>query len=81
MRRYRTRFLNPRNNRLSAVRAEWKFLLHGTDDPIEARMTRCNQRLFGFGQSAVQELPGWYEPKKYPIRNANSSAGLRFLGY
>jgi hypothetical protein len=81
MKRYRTRFLNPQNNRLSAVREEWRFLLHGTDDPIEARMTRCYQRLFGFGQSAVQELPGWYDPKKYPIRNGNSNAGLRFLGY
>jgi hypothetical protein len=34
-----------------------------------------------FGQSATQELPGWFDPKKYPIRNANSNAGLRFLGY
>lgn len=81
MKRYRTRFLNPQNNPLSAVRAEWRFLLHGTDEPIEARMTRCNRLLFGFGQSAVQELPGWYAPNKYPIRNGNSSAGLRFLGY
>lgn len=81
MKRYRNRFLNPQNNPLSTVRTEWGFLLHATDDPIEARMTHCYQRLFGFGQSAVQELPGWYDPKKYPIRNANSNAGLRFLGY
>ena len=81
MKRYRTRFLDPQHNRLSAVKEEWAFLLHRTDAPIEVRMTRCYQRLFGFGQSAVQELPGWYDPKKYPIRNANSNAGLRFLGY
>jgi hypothetical protein len=81
MKRYRTRFLNPQNNRLPTVREEWKSLLHGTDYPIEVRMSRCYQRLFGFGKSAVQELPGWYDPKKYPIRNANSNAGLKFLGY
>jgi hypothetical protein len=81
MKRYRSRFLDAENNSLSAIRNEWRFLLHGAGDPIEARMTRCSQQLFGFGQSAVQELPGWYDPKKYPIRNGNSNAGLRFLGY
>jgi hypothetical protein len=44
-------------------------------------MTHCYERLVGFGQSATQELPGWFDPRKYPIRNANSNAGLRFLGY
>jgi len=81
MRRNRTKFLNPKNNQLSAIKKEWEFLLHGIDVPIEVRMTHCYERLVGFGQSATQELPGWFDPKKYPIRNANSNAGLRFLGY
>jgi len=79
MKRNRTKFRD--ENQLSTIKQEWEFLLHETDVPIEARMTRCYERLIGFGQSAVQELPGWYNPKKYPIRNGNSNAGLRFLGY
>ncbi len=75
------KMLNPKNNSLQTVRDKWKFLLYRTDLPIELRMTKCYEGLFGFGQSAVQELLGWFDPKKYPIRNSNSSAGLRFLGY
>jgi hypothetical protein len=81
MGRNRMRFLSPKNNRLQAIRDQWEFLLHKTDVPIEVRMSRCYEGLVRFGQSAVQELPGWYHPKQFPIRNANSNAGLRFLGY
>jgi hypothetical protein len=81
MRRNRTRFLNSKNNSLARIKNEWEYLLHEPNAPMEVRMTRCFQRLLHFGPSAVQELPGWYDPKKYPIRNANSNAGLRFLGY
>jgi hypothetical protein len=57
------------------------LLLHRQDVPIEVRMTRCYEQLDRFGKSAVQELLGFYDPKHYPVLNANSSAGLRFLGY
>jgi hypothetical protein len=76
-----SRFLNPKNNSLHVIKNVWNLLLHRTDMPIEIRMTRCYEHLDRFGQSAVQELLGWNDPKMYPIRNANSDAGLRFLGY
>jgi hypothetical protein len=33
------------------------------------------------GKAAIQETLGYYDPDKYPLRNANTNAGLRFLGY
>lgn len=76
----RVRFLNPRNNDLSDIRAGWKELLHSTGAP-SARMERCRARLNYFGRSAIPELLGFYWPEKYPLRNRNVNAGLRFFGY
>jgi hypothetical protein len=49
--------------------------------PEEERMQACNDTLRFFGTSSVQELLGWFYPERYPIRNNNSDAGLRFLGF
>ena len=77
----RNKFLNSQNNALRDVRTAWKRLLHQTSLPIEQRMTQCAERLVAFGPSAVQELVGWFAPTRYPLRNANADAGLRFLGF
>ena len=52
------------------------------------RLRRCaipNEQLqfvaIRVGKSAIQETLGYYDPDTYPIRNANTNAGLRFLGY
>jgi hypothetical protein len=76
----RYKFLNPENNELEAIRKAWKILLHGKGK-VEERMQECDDALHFFGTSSVQELLGWYYPDDYPIRNSNSDAGLRFLGY
>jgi hypothetical protein len=74
------KFLNPNNNIVEKIRAAWKKLVHGHGSE-EERMHACSKALRFFGTSSVQELLGWYYPERYPIRNNNSDAGLRFFGY
>lgn len=76
----KTRFLNPANNSLSAIRVNLNSLLHGEGD-IKVRLVKCRDALKYFGDSSVQELVGFYDPISYPIRNGNSNAGLRYFGY
>jgi len=74
------RFLNPQNNTLDKIIAAWKHLLHGNGHE-EDRMHECGDALRFFGTSSIQELLGWYYPDRYPIRNYNADAGLRYLGF
>ena len=74
-------FLNPENNTLDTIREAWKSLLHDSELPIEERMEACNQKLFRFGKSAIQELISFYEPDEYPVMNRNANSGMRFFGY
>lgn len=76
----KSRFLNPDNNDLNQIRGAWENLLYGKD-PLQARMTHCKNSLYSFGRSSIQELLGFFKPDEYPLRNRNSSAGLRFFGY
>ncbi len=73
-----SRFLN--GNSPDMIRKSWSDLIHGSGE-VKFRMNNCNSALFGFGKSAIQETLGYYDPDKYPLRNANTNAGLRFLGY
>lgn len=74
------KFLKTENNTIENIRDAWKHLLHD-NGPEQERMRTCNNALRFFGPSSVQELLGWYYPNKYPIRNNNSDAGLRYFGY
>jgi hypothetical protein len=73
-----SRFL--KGNDLDTIRRSWSELIHGSGE-VKFRMNNCNSALFGFGKSAIQETLGYYDPDKYPLRNTNTNAGLRFLGY
>jgi PLD-like domain len=73
-----SRFL--KGNDLDTIRKSWSDLIHGSGE-VKFRMNNCSSALFGFGKSAIQETLGYYDPAKYPLRNANTNAGLRFLGY
>jgi len=44
-------------------------------------MSECDGRLRHFGKSSIQELVAFYRPNKFPLRNTNANAGLRFFGY
>ncbi len=79
---HKAKFLGFANENLGLIRKTWKTLIHGKK-PLELRMSECKRTLAGmrFGKSSIQELIGFYYPKKYPLRNRNSNAGLRFLGY
>lgn len=76
----KAKFLNPENNDLQTIRDSWEDLLYGKED-LQRRMKRCKDNINYFGDSAVQELLGFFDPEKYPIRNGNSNSGLRFFGY
>jgi hypothetical protein len=79
-RRNLSRFLKGRGNDLATVRKSWSDLVHGSDG-LTFRMNNCKSALFGFGKAATQELLGYYDPSRFPLRNRNTNAGLRFLGY
>ena len=72
--------LNDHNNNLQTIRDSWHLLLHGSG-PVENRMKGCYDSLVSFGISSVQELLGWFDPERFPLRNSNSDAGLRYFGY
>ncbi len=74
----KVRFL--KGNKADTIRKAWFELIHGSAD-LKLRMNRCREMLYGFGKSAIQETLGYYDPKKFPLRNENTNAGLRFLGY
>jgi hypothetical protein len=78
--RQRSRFLDPSRNSTTVIRSAWAELLYGLDPDTE-RMSKCAVMLFGFKRSSVQELLGFYAPKKYPLRNATVNAGLRYFGF
>jgi hypothetical protein len=73
-----SRFL--KGNNLDTIRTCWHDLVHGQGD-VKFRMNKCASALYGFGPSATHEILGYYGPKTFPLRNANTNAGLRFLGY
>lgn len=76
--RIRNRFLD--NNSTPAIRKAWRNLLHGSN-PLPDRMGECAYHLFGFKRSSVQELLGFFDPEKYPLRNTTVNADLRFFGF
>lgn len=73
----KTRIFN--NNPLEKIRTNLSNLIHG-DDILPARMNKCSEIRF-MGTSTINEIIGYYDPKKFPIVNRNSSAGLRFFGF
>jgi hypothetical protein len=77
--RQRSRFLSQKNS-TATIRKAWNHLLYGSEPDTE-RMSMCASKLYSFKRSSVQELLGFYAPKKYPIRNATVNAGLRFFGF
>jgi hypothetical protein len=79
-RRVLNRFL--RGNTIATVRNAWAKLIFGADKdlPID-EMSECASVLYGFKRSSVQELLGWYMPTRFPLRNRNVNAGMRFLGF
>jgi hypothetical protein len=74
------RFVNKIDRDLEAIRKHWSDLVHGKEN-VEIRMDNCHSALFGFGRAAIQETLGYFDPKRFPLRNETTNAGLRFLGY
>jgi hypothetical protein len=79
--RVRDRFLKHPQNSIAIVRDAWSLLLHSNNRLPTGEMAACAEALYGFKRSGVQELLGWYKPNDFPLRNQNTNAGMRFLGY
>ncbi len=74
-----------KENKISSIRESFNYLLY-SNDPIDIRihsMTSPNgeYRLKQFGPSCVQELLGWVNPEKMPIRNMKADKAIRLLGF
>jgi PLD-like domain len=76
----RKKFLNPKNNKLSTISKAWLAIVEPGELPVESILQQVSKP-FGFGRSSTQELLGWSNPLQYPIRNANTNAGMRYFGY
>jgi hypothetical protein len=73
----RMNFLSSPKNTIENIRNAWSMLLFG-DGGEEKRIERCRKQLHSFGPSSTQELLGCFYPEKYPLKNDNSDAGLRY---
>lgn len=69
-----------KRNTASVVRDAWTHLLYDSA-PLPERMSRCAERLSYFKESGIQELLGFHDPMKYPLRTKPVNAGLRFFGF
>ena len=75
-----------RDNQIEKISQSVRCLLHSEDDNIVTRINnltnaKSNLKLHHFGTSAVQELVGWFNPEKFPIRNNKADKALNLIGY
>jgi hypothetical protein len=71
-------------NTISEIRTSLKYLLYSNDD-LDLRIHQlCENnspyKLKQLKSSGAQELIGWVNPNKYPIRNKKADEALRLLG-
>lgn len=69
-----------KKNNIKKIRNSWENLLYGNPE-LQIRMSECKNTLKYFGKSSIHELIGFFDPDRYPLRNRNTNAGLRFFGY
>jgi len=72
-------------NSINDIRRTFKYILY-SKDAIQLRIhnsisINSKYKLVQFGASCVQELIGWFYPKKYPIRNNKADKAIKLLGY
>jgi len=77
------KFVN--ENTIQNIRSSFSFLLDESQ-PIEYRIHELispngKYKLNQFGPSCVQELIGWANPDKMPIRNNKADKAVRLLGF
>ena len=72
--------LNKKNNKLQDIRKMLAILIDESM-PLQRRMSDCSRMVFALKKASIQELVGFYYAGKYPLRNSNTNAGMRYLGY
>lgn len=72
--------VNSANNKLPLIQRVLRDLIQPTVS-VPQRIAAAERALFAVSRSSIQELIGFYQPKNYPLRNRNTNAGLRFLGW
>lgn len=71
-------------NSIRKIRASLKYLLysnHELDLRIHNLCVSPDYKLSQFGSSGTQEIIGWVNPDKYPIRNNKADNALKLLGF
>ena len=71
---------NPNNNDLKVVRELFFNLVNGQEQ-LEWRMYECDDKVFGIGNSLMNEILHNFNPYRYPLINLRSCSGLRYFGY
>lgn len=71
-------------NTIQKIRSSLKYLLYSNDD-IELRIHNlCENPSFKLSQlssSGIQEIIGWVNPEKFPLRNEKADYALKLIGY
>jgi hypothetical protein len=71
-------------NTIQQIRSSLKYLLYSNDD-IELRIHNlCENHDFKLNQlkySGIQEIIGWVNPDKFPLRNDKADDALSMIGY
>ncbi len=71
------------NNSIQKIRTSLKYLLYSNDDLRLRIHNLCVNPVYKLSQiksSGTQEIIGWVNPDKYPIRNDKADNALKLLG-
>lgn len=73
-----------RENSIHKIRTSLKYLLYSNEEldlRIHNLCVNPDYKLSQFGSSGTQEIIGWVNPNKYPIRNDKADEALKLLGF
>jgi hypothetical protein len=73
-----------KENPIQKIRVSLKYLLYSNDEldlRIHNLCVNPYYKLSQFKSSGTQEIIGWVNPKKYPLRNDKADEALKLLGY
>jgi HKD family nuclease len=83
-RRFRADETFVQENSIQKIRTSLKYLLYSNDDldlRIHNLCVNPDYKLSQFKSSGTQEIIGWVNPDKYPIRNDKADEALKMLGF
>lgn len=83
-RRFHADSLFVQENTISKIRTSLTYLLYSNNElALRIHNMLCNPKYYlnQLGASGVQELIGWVNANKYPLRNDKANKAIKLIGY